>query len=51
MREARKHAAWYFKGVRGSASFRRRSGELETYDDLLRLAEEMLDQAAKDNIK
>jgi len=51
MREARKHAAWYFKGVRGSAEFRRRSGELETYDDLLRLSEEMLEAAAKENIR
>lgn len=51
MREARKHAAWYFKGVRGSAEFRRRSGELETYDDLLRLADEMLEAAAKDQGK
>mgnify|MGYP000597559193 FL=1 len=42
MREARKHAAWYFKGEYGSADFRRRAGQLCTYDDLHRLAEEML---------
>ena len=42
MREARKHAAWYFKGEYGSADFRRRAGQLCTYDDLQRLAEEML---------
>lgn len=42
MREARKHAAWYFKGEYGSANFRRRAGQLCTYDDLQRLAEEML---------
>ena len=51
LREARKHAAWYFKGVRGSADFRRRSGELTTYADLQNLAEEMLNKAAKDNVK
>ncbi len=51
MREARKHAAWYFKGIRGSADFRRRSGELTTYADLQNLAEEMLNKAAKDNVK
>ena len=42
MREARKHAAGYFKGEYGSADFRRRAGQLCTYDDLQRLAEEML---------
>lgn len=42
MREARKHAAWYFKGEYGSADFRRRAGQLCTYDDLQRLADEML---------
>ena len=42
MREARKHAAWYFKGEYGSADFRRRAGQLCTYVDLQRLAEEML---------
>lgn len=42
MREARKHAAWYFKGERGSADLRRRSGELCTYSDLQRLCEELL---------
>ena len=42
MREGRKHAAWYFKGEYGSADFRRRAGQLCTYDDLQRLAEEML---------
>lgn len=42
MREARKHAAWYFKGEYGSADFRRRAGQLCSYDDLQRLAEEML---------
>ena len=42
MREARKHGAWSFKGEYGSADFRRRAGQLCTYDDLQRLAEEML---------
>lgn len=39
MREARKHAAWYFKGEKGSAELRRLSGQLETYDDLRHLTE------------
>ena len=42
MKGARKHAAWYFKGEHGSADFRRRAGQLSTYDDLLHLAAEML---------
>lgn len=37
MREARKHAAWYFKGVHGAASLRRQAGTLETFDDLIAL--------------
>ena len=42
MREARKHVAWYMKGMRGAAGFRGRSGTLCTYDDVLRLAEDVL---------
>ncbi|MBR2867827.1 MAG: tRNA dihydrouridine synthase DusB [Clostridia bacterium] len=34
MREARKHAAWYIKGVRGAAAFRQEIGSLESYDQL-----------------
>lgn len=37
MREARKHAAWYFKGVRGAAALRKKAGELEKYEDLIEL--------------
>lgn len=46
MREARKHAAWYFKGEYGSADFRRRAGQLCTYADLQQLVEEMLQSRA-----
>ena len=42
MREARKHAAWYFKGEYGSADFRRRAGQLSTYAQLEQLVQEML---------
>ena len=34
MREARRHAAYYTKGLRGGAKFRAQMSELETYDDL-----------------
>lgn len=37
MREARKHAAWYFKGVHGAAALRRQAGSLETFNDLIEL--------------
>lgn len=42
MKEARKHASWYMKGLYGAASFRNKCYSLETYDDAQRLAEEFL---------
>ncbi len=38
MREARKHAAWYIRGVRGAAQYRNAIGKLSTYDELAELA-------------
>jgi len=38
IREARKHAAWYLRGVRGAAEYRNLAGKLETMDDLKRFA-------------
>ncbi len=32
--QARKHAAWYMRGLRGAAEFRRRAGELRSLADL-----------------
>lgn len=37
MREARKHSAWYFKGMPGAAGLRRKAGTLKTFDDLIEL--------------
>lgn len=51
MREARKHAAWYIKGVRGAASFRNDVGRLSTMDDLAALAVRVIDADAKDRAK
>ncbi len=34
LREIRKHAAWYMRGLRGAAGFRAKAGEVETLDDL-----------------
>lgn len=42
MREARKHVAWYLKGVRGAAEFRRRAGFLENRSQLDKLVKDVL---------
>lgn len=34
MKEARKHVAWYFKGLKNAAKYRKYSGELNTLKDL-----------------
>lgn len=34
MREARKHAAWYVKGIRGAAKYRAEIGKINTFSDL-----------------
>jgi tRNA-dihydrouridine synthase B len=39
MRESRKQAAWYIKGIRGAAALRSKCMSLETLDDLYRLIE------------
>ena len=38
MREARKHAAWYIRGIHGAAQYRRQVGALSSLDELERLA-------------
>ncbi len=40
MREARKHAAWYVKGIRGAAKYRSEIGKINTFSDL----EELIDK-------
>lgn len=45
MREARKHAAFYMKGLRGAAAYRRACGELTEYDQL----QQLCFQICKDN--
>lgn len=44
MREARKHAAWYIKGMHGAAALRQRAGTLCTFDDAKKLAIEVIEQ-------
>lgn len=38
IREARKHAAWYTKGIRGAAEYRRQLGQLESLTSLQEIA-------------
>ena len=47
IREARKHAGWYIKGIRGAASFRREIGTLESLDELKALAEKVIKSAGQ----
>lgn len=47
MREARKHAAWYLKGVKQAAKFRNDCGQLETYEDIRKLARMVLEANAE----
>ncbi len=42
MREARKHAAWYIKGVRGAAALRQEIGSLENLAQLKSIAEKVI---------
>ncbi len=41
MKEARRHASWYLKGMNGAAKFRNMCGTMNTLDDLERLIEEV----------
>ena len=45
MLEARKHAAWYMKGIRGAAALRREICELSVIDDIKRIAEKVITTA------
>ena len=46
MREARKHAGWYLRGLKNAAQYRRRTGALATFDDLDHLIRDILAQNA-----
>lgn len=45
IREARKHAAWYIKGIKGAAAYRQQVGALESIEQL----EEMAFRIVKEN--
>lgn len=42
MRESRKHAVWYMKGICNAARYRNKCGSLSTFDDFIRLKDEVL---------
>lgn len=47
MREARRQAAWYIKGISGAAAFRNRFGTMNTLSDLDALIEEILQKQSR----
>ncbi len=47
MREARRQAAWYIKGISGAAGFRNRFGTMNTLSDLEALIEEILQKQSR----
>ncbi|MBQ1988587.1 MAG: tRNA dihydrouridine synthase DusB [Clostridia bacterium] len=42
--ESRKHTAWYMQGLKGAANLRRMCGEIDSYEDILRICEIALEQ-------
>ena len=50
MRQARKHAAYYMKGIKGAAAYRRDCGTLNTYSDLERLCFKVFTEHKDDEI-
>jgi tRNA-dihydrouridine synthase B len=48
MREARKHMAWYLKGLRGSSALRRMANEISSFDDIDLLIEHALSLTSKE---
>ena len=44
VREMRKHAAWYLKGIRGNAKARKGINECETREDVTRLLYGLVDE-------
>lgn len=46
IREARKHAAWYTKGIHGAANYRARIGLINSIEELRQIALELIEQNA-----
>jgi len=45
IREARKHAAWYMKGIRGAAAYRQETSAVSSLKDLELLAEKVIENS------
>lgn len=43
MKEARKHAAWYMKGLEGASSLRNQAGKLARFEDIEELAKQVIE--------
>ncbi|MCR4805386.1 MAG: tRNA dihydrouridine synthase DusB [Clostridia bacterium] len=43
VREMRKHAAWYTKGIRGAAALRRQASEAESFSEMMGIMERLKD--------
>ena len=43
--EARKHAAWYMRGLRGAAGYRSAAGQITTLEDLAQLCARVIEEA------
>ena len=50
IREARKHAAWYTKGLRGAAEYRAKMSSIESFDDLKNIAGEFIELSQQNSI-
>lgn len=48
--EMRKHAAWYIKGLRGAAAFRKRCGELSTMAELEKLCYDVCKECSENEV-
>ncbi len=49
MRQARKHSAYYIRGIRGAAALRAETGRLESMEQLYELAEKVI-ESCKNNV-
>lgn len=45
--EARKHAAWYMRGLRGAAGYRSAAGQIASLEDLARLCARVMEEATE----
>ena len=43
--ESRKHAAWYIKGIKNAANYRKFCNEIKSFDDIKRLIDKILNEA------